>query len=60
MADSPRYSGTIRHAPADSGFPLQRGAVVRIRPAAQQLRTIPEVARDTPEVVARRPLPLDA
>jgi Lrp/AsnC family leucine-responsive transcriptional regulator len=28
------------------------GAVIRIRPAAQQLRKIPEVARDRPEVVA--------
>lgn len=36
------------------------GAVVRIRPAAQQLRKTPGVARETPEVVARRPLPLGA
>lgn len=44
--------------PKALGYPI--GAVVRIRPAAQQLRKIPEVARDTPEVVARRPLALDA
>lgn len=36
--------------PKAVGYPI--GAVVRIRPAAQQLRKIPEVARDTPEVVA--------
>lgn len=46
--------------PKALGYPI--GAVVRIRPAAaaQQLRKIPEVARDTPEVVARRPLALAA
>ena len=36
--------------PKALGYPI--AAVVRIRPAAQQLRKIPEVARDTPEVVA--------
>jgi len=36
--------------PKALGYPI--GAVVRIRPAAQQLRKIPEVARDTPQVVA--------
>lgn len=36
--------------PKALGYPI--GAVVRIRPAAQQLRKIPEVARKTPEVVA--------
>jgi Lrp/AsnC family leucine-responsive transcriptional regulator len=36
--------------PKALGYPI--GAVVRIRPAAQQLRKIPEVARETPEVVA--------
>jgi Lrp/AsnC family leucine-responsive transcriptional regulator len=36
--------------PKSLGYPI--GAVVRIRPAAQQLRKIPEVARKTPEVVA--------
>jgi Lrp/AsnC family leucine-responsive transcriptional regulator len=36
--------------PKAIGYPI--GAVVRIRPAAQQLRKIPEVARDTPQVVA--------
>jgi Lrp/AsnC family leucine-responsive transcriptional regulator len=36
--------------PKALGYPI--GAVVRIRPAAQQLRKIPQVARDTPEVVA--------
>ena len=36
--------------PKALGYPV--GAVVRIRPAAQQLRKIPDVARDTPEVVA--------
>ena len=36
--------------PKALGYPV--GAVVRIRPAAQQLRKIPDVARETPEVVA--------
>jgi Lrp/AsnC family leucine-responsive transcriptional regulator len=36
--------------PKALGYPI--GAVVRIRPAAQQLRKIPEVARETPQVVA--------
>ena len=36
--------------PKAVGYPI--AAVVRIRPAAQQLRKIPQVARDTPEVVA--------
>ena len=36
--------------PKALGYPI--GAVVRIRPAAQQLRKIPQVARETPEVVA--------
>jgi Lrp/AsnC family leucine-responsive transcriptional regulator len=35
--------------PARVGFPV--AAVVRIRPAPGQLQRIPEVARDTPEVV---------
>jgi Lrp/AsnC family transcriptional regulator, leucine-responsive regulatory protein len=35
--------------PKAIGFPL--AAVVRVRPASRQLHTIPEVARDTPEVV---------
>ena len=39
-----------RVEPKALGYPI--GAVVRIRPAAQQLRKIPQVARDTPEVVA--------
>ena len=39
-----------RVEPKAIGYPI--GAVVRIRPAAQQLRKIPEVARDTPQVVA--------
>src|SRR4051794_14125316 len=39
-----------RVEPKALGYPI--GAVVRIRPAAQQLRKIPEVARDTPQVVA--------
>lgn len=51
-----RYHADVE--PRTIGFPI--GAVVRIRPAAQQLRKIPEVARDTPEVVARRLLALDA
>ena len=36
--------------PKALGYPI--AAVVRIRPAAQQLRKIPQVARETPEVVA--------
>ncbi len=36
--------------PKALGYPI--AAVVRIRPAAQQLRKIPQVARDTAEVVA--------
>ncbi len=36
--------------PRALGYPI--GAIVRVRPAAQQLRKIPELARDTPEVVA--------
>lgn len=35
--------------PAKLGFPV--AAIVRIRPAPGQLRRIPEVARETPEVV---------
>ena len=35
--------------PKAIGYPL--AAVVRVRPASRQLHTIPEVARDTPEVV---------
>jgi Lrp/AsnC family transcriptional regulator, leucine-responsive regulatory protein len=35
--------------PAKVGFPV--AAIVRIRPAPGQLRRIPEVARETPEVV---------
>jgi Lrp/AsnC family transcriptional regulator, leucine-responsive regulatory protein len=35
--------------PARLGFPV--AAIVRIRPAPGQLRRIPEVARETPEVV---------
>jgi Lrp/AsnC family transcriptional regulator, leucine-responsive regulatory protein len=35
--------------PKAIGFPL--AAVVRVRPASRQLHTIPEIARDTPEVV---------
>jgi len=41
------------HASVDPkaiGYPI--AAVVRVRPAAQQLRKIPELALDTPEVVA--------
>jgi Lrp/AsnC family leucine-responsive transcriptional regulator len=36
--------------PKALGYPI--AAIVRIRPAAQQLRRIPQVANDTPEVVA--------
>ena len=36
--------------PKAIGYPI--AAVVRVRPAAQQLRKIPDLARDTPEVVA--------
>ena len=36
--------------PKALGYPI--AAVVRIRPAAQQLRKIPQLARETPEVVA--------
>jgi Lrp/AsnC family leucine-responsive transcriptional regulator len=36
--------------PKAIGYPIS--AVVRVRPAAQQLRKIPELARDTPEVVS--------
>jgi Lrp/AsnC family leucine-responsive transcriptional regulator len=35
--------------PKAIGFPI--AAVVRVRPASRQLHRIPEVARDTPEVV---------
>jgi Lrp/AsnC family leucine-responsive transcriptional regulator len=35
--------------PKEIGFPI--AAVVRVRPASRQLHKIPEVARDTPEVV---------
>ncbi len=35
--------------PKAIGFPL--AAVVRVRPASRQLQRIPELARDTPEVV---------
>ena len=35
--------------PKAIGYPL--AAVVRVRPASRQLHTIPEIARDTPEVV---------
>jgi Lrp/AsnC family leucine-responsive transcriptional regulator len=35
--------------PKALGFPL--AAVVRVRPASRQLHKIPEVARETPEVV---------
>jgi Lrp/AsnC family leucine-responsive transcriptional regulator len=35
--------------PAKLGFPV--AAIVRIRPAPGQLRRVPEVARETPEVV---------
>jgi Lrp/AsnC family leucine-responsive transcriptional regulator len=35
--------------PKEIGFPI--AAVVRVRPASRQLHRIPEVARDTPEVV---------
>jgi Lrp/AsnC family leucine-responsive transcriptional regulator len=35
--------------PKAIGYPL--AAVVRVRPASRQLHTIPDVARDTPEVV---------
>jgi Lrp/AsnC family transcriptional regulator, leucine-responsive regulatory protein len=41
------YKATID--PKAIGYPL--AAVVRVRPASRQLHTIPEVARDTPEVV---------
>jgi Lrp/AsnC family transcriptional regulator, leucine-responsive regulatory protein len=41
------YHATVD--PRAIGFPL--AAVVRIRPASRQLHRIPEVARDTPEVV---------
>lgn len=41
------YHATVD--PRAIGFPL--AAVVRIRPASRQLHTIPEVARETPEVV---------
>ena len=49
------FAGVITgyHAHVDPkavGYPI--AAVVRIRPAAQQLRKIPQVARETPEVVA--------
>jgi Lrp/AsnC family leucine-responsive transcriptional regulator len=36
--------------PKAIGYPI--AAVVRVRPAAQQLRKIPQLALDTPEVVA--------
>jgi Lrp/AsnC family leucine-responsive transcriptional regulator len=41
------YHATVD--PKAIGYPI--AAVVRVRPAAQQLRKIPEVALDTPEVV---------
>jgi len=42
------YHATVN--PKAIGYPI--AAIVRIRPAAQQLRKIPELALDTPEVVA--------
>jgi Lrp/AsnC family leucine-responsive transcriptional regulator len=42
------YHATVN--PKAIGYPIS--AVVRVRPAAQQLRKIPELALDTPEVVS--------
>jgi len=42
------YHATVN--PKAIGYPI--AAIVRVRPAAQQLRKIPELALDTPEVVA--------
>jgi len=42
------YHATVN--PKAIGYPI--AAVVRVRPAAQQLRKIPELALDTPEVVS--------